>query len=734
MDYQNGGWVSDIETLLNMNKKVPMVRKFEPRKKEWVEYLNIPCAFDIETSSFYSLVGGKLTKQATMYIWMLGINGNAVYGRTWAEFIDTMNKIVDFYNLGSNRRLVCGIHNLAYEFAWMYSYFEWDNIFAREKGSPMRALTVDGIEFRCTYMLSGQSLAGTCQDLTKYKLEKKVGDLDYDKIRHSSTPLSDKEMGYCLNDVLGVMSFLKEEMEQVGDDITKIPMTKTGKVRTYLIDHCLKDNKKYRRLMQSCRIGSVDEYHMMKRAYTGGFTHACAEKCAEIWEKVMSWDFTSSYPTVLLAFPEYPIGSGKEVKVESLEHFKELSKKYFVIVNVEFEGLYEKVSWEHYFSASKCYWRNKEGKIVPLPTPSKPNKENPIILDNGRVVSADHLITTICHIDWDIISAYYTWDSVTFGRAYVYPKGYLPKEFIECALDFYEKKTTLKDQHSDDGHIEVVYQLLKGMLNSLYGAVCTDIASDIIGFEQGQWTSSKPNLEEVIDKYNNSKKRWGFWPWAVACTALARRNLFLGITEFGKTGDYLYSDTDSVKVLHADKHMTFIENYNKAIIGLLERMCDTYNIPKERIRPKTIKGKEKPLGVWDDDGHYTRFKTLGAKRYLVEHELFTTEIDGKEISVTEVVCTIAGSNKRQTSRLMNGMADPFAFFDDEMEIDEEHSCRKIVDYQYHPCDGEVTDYLGNTGHYHEESYVHMESGKYSLKINEYYKSYIKGKHIEVSIL
>lgn len=725
MEYKNGGWVDSIDTLLRMSAKPEIVKKYDWRKKINIEYLNMPCAFDIETSSFYTIrrVGKKseAVKQACMYIWMLGINGNAVYGRTWAEFMETMDKIEKFYNLGEDRRMVVYIHNLAYEFCWFNQYFEWENIFAREKNRPMRANTTNGFEFRCSLMLSGQSLAGTCKDLTKYKVQKMVGDLDYEKIRTSITPVDDTELGYCLNDVLGVMSYVKEEMEEVGDNILNVPMTKTGKVRNYIIDHCLKV-RQYKNLVHNCTISGASEYRMMKRAYTGGFTHACNRNVGRVIDNVKSWDFTSSYPAVLIAEPEYPISSGEKCTIHSIEELKELSRHNFVIYNVKFTGLVAKHDWEHYLSASKCYWDNGE-KIVPLPDPTKPNKKNPVLIDNGRVVSADQLITTLCHIDWEMIEEYYQWDTVEFGEAYKYRKGYLPKEFIECVLHFYVGKTTLKNVPG----MEVEYQLLKGMLNSCYGAVCTDIVSDIIEFESCTWTNRKPDVEEVIEKYNNSKKRWGFWPWAIACTALARRNLFRGITEFGATGDYIYSDTDSVKVTNFENHMEFIERYNKDITKKLYVMCHVYGIDFELTRPKTAeytdkdgkvhKPEAKPLGIWDDDGFYDKFKTLGAKRYLVEKH-------------GEVTCTIAGSNKKDTSKLLNTLEDPFGFFSDEMTIDEDHSGRRIVAYFYEPCEGDVTDYLGNTYHYHEASYIHIEKGKYSLSISDYYKNYIQSVSTE----
>ena len=43
-----------------------------------------------------------------------------------------------------------------------------------------------------------------------------------------------------------------------------------------------------------------------------------------------------------------------------------------------------------------------------------------------------------------------------------------------------------------------------------------------------------------------------------------------------------------------------------------------HHLPFELCEPKTIKGEEKLIGVFDFDGNMTRFKTLGAKRYIKE--------------------------------------------------------------------------------------------------------------------
>ena len=222
-------------------------------------YYNIPCAFDIETSSFIDDCGNKA---ACMYIWMLGIDGYCVIGRTWDEFQTAISKIVKYCNLSEDVILPIYVHNLSYEFQFIKDRFVWNKVFALDTRKPNYCLTNNGIEFRCSYQLSGMSLSRVGNNLMKYKVNKKVGDLDYSKIRHSRTELSDTELGYCVNDVLVVMAYIQECIETEGD-ITKIPYTKTGYVRRYVRQACLGTSKhrnsNYRTFIKNLTLES-DEY------------------------------------------------------------------------------------------------------------------------------------------------------------------------------------------------------------------------------------------------------------------------------------------------------------------------------------------------------------------------------------------------------------------------------------------------------------------------------------------
>ena len=144
---------------------------------------------------------------------------------------------------------------------------------------------------------------------------KKTGDLDYRLNRFHSTPLSDKELGYCEADIRVLLAYIQEKIESDGS-ICYIPLTNTGYVRNYCRKECFKKYKRYRRLMSELTL-EADEYAQLKRGFAGGFTHANALYAKELityedYGYIDSFDFTSSYPASLLS-EKYPMSSGTRV-------------------------------------------------------------------------------------------------------------------------------------------------------------------------------------------------------------------------------------------------------------------------------------------------------------------------------------------------------------------------------------------------------------------------------------
>ena len=85
-------------------------------KKEGNYILNEAISFDIETTSMYQ----DEQKRAFMYVWMLDIFDCTIIGRTWQEFVSTINTIVIHFNLANvKRRAIIYVHNLAYEFQFI---------------------------------------------------------------------------------------------------------------------------------------------------------------------------------------------------------------------------------------------------------------------------------------------------------------------------------------------------------------------------------------------------------------------------------------------------------------------------------------------------------------------------------------------------------------------------------------------------------------------------------------
>lgn len=649
-----------------------------------VRYYNIPMAFDIEATSFISEYSEKT---AIMYVWTLGINGFCFIGRTWEEFILTIETLSEYLHLSVDNRIVIYIHNLSYEFQFIKGYFNWIKVFSLDVRKPVYAVNDLGVEFRCSYILSGYSLARLGKHLNTYRVEKLEGYLDYSLMRHNKTELTDRELSYCINDVLVVMAYIQERIERDGD-ITKIPLTKTGYVRRYCKHECLGRGKhKNRQYISTIKTLTLepDEYRQLKRAFQGGFTHANAFYSGKVLKDVASFDFTSSYPTVMIA-EKFPMSKGELVEVKDEETFRRNIRLYCCLFDVEIIGLESEILYENYLSFSRC-WGVRNAT-----------------LNNGRVVRADKLYTTITEQDFMIIQKFYTWESFKVANFRRYKKAYLPTEFVKSILKLYQDKTQLKGVEGQ----EIEYLASKEMLNSCYGMAVTDICRDEIIYVD-DWEREKVNVEKSVDSYNRSFGRFLFYPWGVWVTAYARRNLFTGILESGV--DYVYSDTDSIKILNSEAHIDYIRKYNEMIIQKLQAAMIWHGLDPDSISAKTVKGVSKPLGVWDYEGTYDNFKTLGAKRYL-------TEKDG------EYNLTVAGLSKVEGVNYLKKFDNPFDVFNDSLYIPSEFTGKNIHTYIDEPRKGVLTDYKGVVSEYSEKSSVHLESAEYSLSIGAEYANYL----------
>lgn len=697
----------DIESVFNVFIKG--AKLIGTNKK--IYYYNLSSALDFETTSFY--YNGK--KHAIMYAWGWGFNGAVIVGRTWEQLLFVYEKIVALCELNEYLKLRVYIHNMAFDFQFFRKWFTFEKVFALEERKVVEVETIDHIQFRCSYLLSGYSLQALGGQLQKYKVQKAVGDLDYSLIRHSKTPLTEKEIGYLVNDVLVVMAYIQEKIENDGN-ITKIPLTKTGYVRSFCKKKCFNgfndDIKKrkyhdYRNSVKSLTL-TVEEYDTLQDVFAGGFTHANAIYSRAILYNVGSADLTSSYPTVMVA-EKFPMSRGKLVKVNSLSEFHDLMEMYCCIFEVMFKNLEPKIFSENPISYSKC-------EIVGYR-----------VLNNGRVVCAEELYTTMTEVDFSVVNSFYKWSEIRIGKIYRYRRAYLPRNFVKSVLVKYRDKTELKDVIGQ----EYEYLLAKQDVNAIFGMCVTDIVREEFPYIGEEWGDKKEgDKEKMIDKYNNNPSRFLSYVWGIYVTSYARRNLFSAIHEFGD--DHVYSDTDSEKGLNFEMHKPYFDKYNNLITEKLEEALTYHKISFDYIRPKTIKGIEKPLGIWEYEGNYNIFKTLGAKRYMTfKDDVLSLTVSGvnKSSAVPFLLdkCNIPYQVDRYKRCVVN---DPthikrvFEMFDDELLIPKEHTGKNTHTYIDTPMNGVITDYMGNTAEFHERSGVHLEPAEYSLSIPKSYIDYI----------
>lgn len=655
-------------------------------------FINVPCSFDIETTSFYF----REEKVCCMYIWQFGFDNTAVYGRTWDELKDWFDILNNRLKLNEGYKLVVYVHNLGYEFQFLKDRFPITKLFAREKRKPMY-FSIGSIVFKDSLILSGLSLAKTLEECGSEHA--KTDGLDYSKMRHNKTPLTAEEIEYCENDVLGLNDFIRKEMTKNGD-IGKIPTTKTGYVRRYVRDRCLK-NPKYREKLDYQLTTDPKIFNLLRQCFAGAYTHGNNTKIGLKCYDVGSFDFTSSYPSVMLRH-KYPCSRFSRLTVIGVNDLVEMSEKYCTLIHATLYKIRPK-NGIHPLSRHKCHY-----------------EQTSLIEDNGKIVRSDVVEVFLTGIDFLDIRECYEWEEIQIHDFYYAHKNYLPKEIIECILDFYVGKTTLKGIEGK----EEEYLVSKGMLNAIYGMMVTNPVAPKVQFDDSvkEWIVNDDNadLQKELLKIVANKKTFLNYAWGVYVTAYARHELYNGILKTIKNNDFIYADTDSMKIQNYKKYMSYITDYNKRATEEINKCLDYYGIDRSRANPTGVN----PLGVWDFEGTYDCFKTLGAKRYAyIKDGKFKFTVSGlpNKKSPNSDKCALDWICSDNPTGVY-GMD----FFTNKMYIPKDYTCKLTHSYIDKSFTCVLTDYLGIQYEVSEESYVHLEPQDFTMNFSEVFLKYLLG--------
>ena len=620
--------------------------------------------FDIETTSYLILDGRVIpaseylnlseddreaaTPCACMYIWQFSINNNVYYGRTWEEFREFLDRLEQ----NCEYKKFVFVHNLSFEFQFFYSQLKIKSVMSRKSRKVMSCDLLDyNITFRCTLYMSNVALA-YLPKLFNLPVQKKVGDLDYSKLRTSNTSLSDRELDYCEYDCLVVYEYIKMEL-QTYKTVKKIPMTSTGKVRKELQELVLKDYS-YKRITAGAINIKPSIYNMLVEAFAGGYTHANYMFTDTVLNNIDSYDETSAYPYVMVV-NKFPM---KEFQDCNLKKAEDMISQFAYLIRVKFKYIKCKY-YNNFISASKC--NNIIGARI----------------DNGRIISAKEIDITLTDIDFKFILDTYNIKEYTIKKACFSKYDYLPIKFINFILEKYVNKTKFKNVAGK----ELDYAKEKNKFNSLYGMTVTNMIRDEVSFdEKFGWRETELSNTDIYDKLIEEKEK-GFlsFSWGVWVTAYARDNLLRRVIDLDEY--VVYCDTDSIKVYQGYDKSVF-EKYNQSVIEKIKIASKTLNIPFENYAPKDSKGISHLLGVFEyetDNGRkytYDKFITQGAKKYCVEID------DNLYITVSGV--------PKNGSKCLNKIED----FRDDLIFDYKYTNKNTLMYNDNQEPIDIIDYLG----------------------------------------
>lgn len=552
----------DIETVRIFNDKSSKV------------YSTCLISFDIETSKVYK-DGEPLS---FMYIWQMSINNTAVYGRTWDELTDFLihfnNDIISThqYTRSNGKRhkskvqFFGMIHNISFEWAFIKGNMPHmiEDVFLKEKRQPLY-FKMASIIFIDSYQVTRKSLEILANDYCT--TQKLVGDLDYNIERSHLTHLTQEELSYCENDVLILNEYQEYYInEYLLSGIKTFIYTQTGIVRAQLKQSFKKQWELSKNDIANMYPDKVDYDMYMQYLFRGGYVHGEASQFNRVLTNIDSFDITSAHPYQIVS-KTFPMAEFKKV---SHETFKE---NYAYIIDVTFYNI--RATHKHSIeSSSKCV------------------KLKGFLLDNGRVHKADEMRVLLTEIDWQIYTMYYTWDEVEYHDFRRAEKKYLPRYVVENVLTAYETKEQLKLANEP-------YMNEKIFLNSIFGSFVTKIHP-----YQYKYDIASGAIYKSQNNYNvevNKKILSPFWGiWTTAYTRLQQLSLMYEL-------DGIYGDTDSDKVPHSERNFEIVNGINTRIEHSNYILCKRYHKNFELI---------KEIGKWDYEGTYSKFKMLGAKRYI----------------------------------------------------------------------------------------------------------------------
>ena len=605
-----------------------------------------------------------------MYIWQFQIDEDVtVYGRTWSEFKFFLFRLRERLN---KRQMVVYVHNLSYEWQYIKSVFNFgqNDVFATDSRKVVKCVIDNTFEIRDSYILTNMPLDAFTRKMNVEHQKLSGVEFNYDKVRYPWTDLTPRELEYCINDVRGLVEAVKAQMKRDGDTLYTIPMTSTGYPRREM-KHAMKH---YSRERLAEMQPDYEQYLLLKDCFRGGNTHANRYYAGKIVDsdlihaRILSADRSSSYPDVLMNC-KYPMEKWRRGQA-SAENLRNLIQNgYAVMFRAEFTDIRLKdPHWPvPYLSTDKC-------------------QTAAVLADNGRILSAAICKTALTDIDFRILLYEYEFSEIVISELYFTEYDYLPKPMRAVIASYYEQKTALKGK--TDPFDKLMYDKSKNILNGLYGMCAQDPVQETILWTGSEFIEAEEDPAQILSKHN--KRTFLNYAWGVWCTAWARYRLEQGIIIAGAQ-DFIYCDTDSVKYVD---HGQCWEKFNDQARAASEASGACAYDSNQELHY---------MGVYEPDGEYKRFSTLGSKRYAYDDMSCDLHI------------TIAGVSKKAAAELgkLENFKEGFIFH---------HPGKTEADYVDFPESDQIIidDKLIEI-----TSYVIIRETTYNLSLSTSYKNLLR---------
>ena len=543
---------------------------------------------DIESSKIKNGIDRKTGKphyESFAYSIALHNGDDTMLFRTWYEYNKFMVWLTELLYKSERYRLVTYIHNLPYEFQFMRNFMEINRVFATQPRKVVKC-TGNNIEYRCSYKLTNMGLDRFLKSIPPDRIKhyKQSGQqFNYNILRTPRTPLKPFELQYIYNDVAGLHEGIEYLLESENDTIATIPLTSTGYVRRHLRE-IVNTPHNHEIFIQNQL--NQHQYGLLRDARRGGNCHCSPIHAMQIIEGMKSLDMSSAYPATMVQ-KKFPMRPFKPIR--NPEEFEKYvyEGKYACLIDVTFYNI-----------------QIKTLRTIPYLARSICTQIDNISSDNGRILRGDKVSIVLTDIDYKIIRSQYDFDKVECNECQCSRYDYLPDELRDELLKMYFDKTTLKDKDY------YYYMKQKNKFNSTFGCMLTDICQDNVEYNQNNPTKPFKKVKDMpysskLSKYYNSKNSFLSYQHGIWVTAWCRYRLQKAIDLLGEY--MVYCDTDSVKYIDSLANQNLREKLNEEILQDIKDCGKNCTVE--------YKGKYYTLGLWEDDGDYVQFKSLGAKKY-----------------------------------------------------------------------------------------------------------------------